>query len=74
LAVTFQFQDSYLPNIYRTNYFLRKAGIRPTPPGRSKVRDSLKAWTMGGALCARNALRRVLRRRRPEDLDDGQCR
>lgn len=74
LAVTFQFQDSYLPNIYRTNYFLRKAGIKPLPPGQSKVRDVLKAWTMGSVIYARDGLRRVIRRRRSEDLDDGPCR
>jgi hypothetical protein len=74
LAVTFQFQDSYLPNIYRTNYFLRKAGITPVPPGRSKTRDALKAWTMAGALCARNAVRRLRRRQRPDDRDTGPCR
>lgn len=73
LAVTFQFRDSSLPNIYRTNYFLRKAGIRPLPPGRSKVRDALKAWTMGSAVGCRNAVRRVLGRGRGEQ-DAGQCR
>ncbi len=60
LAITFQFMDMRLPNIYRTNYFLRKAGLRPLPPGQSKVRDALKAWTMGGAIGARNVFRRVL--------------
>jgi hypothetical protein len=59
LAVTFEFPDSNLANIYRLNYFLRKAGVRPLPPGSSKVRDTLKSWTMGGAISARNAFRRI---------------
>ena len=74
LAITFQFMDMRLPNIYRTNYFLRKAGLRPLPPGQSKVRDALKAWTMGGAIGARNVFRRVLGRGRTEGHDAGPCR
>jgi hypothetical protein len=70
LAVTFQFRDS-LANVYRANYYLRKLGICPLPPGRSRVRDFLKAWTMGSAIGARNVLRRLLGRKNPEV---GQCR
>jgi hypothetical protein len=64
LAFTFQFPDSMLANIYRTNYFLRKVGLRPVPPGRSKVRDALKSWAMGSAIGTRDAFRRVLGRKR----------
>jgi hypothetical protein len=74
LAVTFQFRDSTLPNIYRTNYYLRKAGIKPLPPGRSRVRDNLKAWTMGSAIGTRNLLRRALGRQGASEQDAGQCR
>jgi hypothetical protein len=50
IAMTFQFHDSALANIYRTNYFLRKVGIVPTPPGRSRIRDTLKSSVMGSAI------------------------
>jgi hypothetical protein len=60
LAMTFQFPESVLGNIYRWNYYLRKAGLGPLPPGRSSLRDALKAWTMGGAVGVRNAVRRAL--------------
>jgi hypothetical protein len=33
--------------IYQVNYCLRKAGLRPKPPGRSAVMDGLKAGLMG---------------------------
>jgi hypothetical protein len=62
LAMIFQFPESILGNIYRWNYYLRKAGVRPLPPGRSKIRDTLKAWTMGGAIGVRNRLRTILGR------------
>jgi hypothetical protein len=64
LAMIFQFPESALGNIYRCNYFLRKAGIRPSPPGRWKIGDTLKRWTMGGALGVRNAVGAALRRKR----------
>jgi hypothetical protein len=73
LAVTFQSKDASLPNVYRTNHFLRKAGLHPLPPGRSRVRDALKAWTMGTAVATRNALRRVLRRGGVKAEDTGLC-
>ena len=63
LSMIFQFPDTYLGNIYRWNYFLRKAGIRPLPPGRSNVRDALKAWTMDGAIRTQKVLGKVLGRK-----------
>lgn len=64
LAMIFQFPDAQLGNIYRTNYFLRKAGLRPLPPGHSQVRDALKSWTMTSAIGVKNAVGRVLGRKR----------
>src|SRR5262249_22692249 len=63
LSMIFQFPDTHLGNIYRCNYFLRKAGIRPLPPGRSKVRDALKTWTMECANRARKSVGSMLRRK-----------
>jgi hypothetical protein len=31
--------------VYQANYFLRKMGLKPVPPGRSPLRDSLK-WSV----------------------------
>ena len=30
-------------HVFQMNYYLRKLGIRPAPPGTSAVRDALKA-------------------------------
>jgi hypothetical protein len=62
LSMFFQFPESVLGNIYRCNYYLRKAGMRPLPPGRSRIRDAIKTWTMGGAIGVRRAVRRALGR------------
>lgn len=42
----FQYRNDRLANIYRANYYLRKAGIHPTPPGRSALRDRIKGQGM----------------------------
>lgn len=64
LAMIFQFPDWQLGNIYRSNYFLRKAGLKPLPPGRFKVGDTLKSWAMTGVIGAKNAVGRLLGQRR----------
>ncbi|HEV8061278.1 MAG TPA: hypothetical protein VGP68_15475 [Gemmataceae bacterium] len=62
LAMIFQFPESVLGNVYRANHFLRKLGIKPRPPGSSRVGDKLKAFAMGSAIGARDTVKRVLRR------------
>ncbi len=48
--VNFQFHERMSANIYRANYYLRKLGVVPIPPGRSRLRDSLKARAMACAI------------------------
>lgn len=48
LSLNFQFRNTKLGNIYRANYYLRKLGLHPTPPGRSQVLDRTKAVFMQG--------------------------
>lgn len=42
----FEFLDKRLGNIYRANYLVRKMGFHPVPPGKSPVRDAIKAHGM----------------------------
>jgi len=54
-SLNFKFKDSVIGNIYRANYVMRKMGLKPTPPGTSSMRDSMKraaATTVVGALNA----------------------
>jgi hypothetical protein len=57
LSVNFQFSDNYRANLYRANYYLRKFGITPTPPGRSRIRDVVKANAIQGARLVSKPLR-----------------
>ncbi len=43
LNVNFQFYDRYWANLYRANYYLRRAGIQPHPPGEHPLSDALKS-------------------------------
>lgn len=42
LSANFHLHDALLGYVYRTNYWLRRCGLRPTPPGRSKWLDTAK--------------------------------
>jgi Cupin-like domain len=64
LAMIFQYPMSALGNVYRCNYYLRKAGMKPMPPGRSVLRDALKRWTVSGVMRAHGVLGRLRRWRR----------
>lgn len=43
LNVNFQFHDQYWANLYKANYYLRRAGLKPGPPGAHPVSDRLKS-------------------------------
>jgi hypothetical protein len=42
LSINFQFRARTCTDVYRTNYYLRRLGLAPTPPGRSELKDSVK--------------------------------
>jgi hypothetical protein len=42
LSVSFQFRDTARANAFRSNYYLRKFGLRPKPPGSSPATDWIK--------------------------------
>ncbi|MEI5996900.1 cupin-like domain-containing protein [Paraburkholderia bengalensis] len=62
LSVNFQFVDSMRKDVYRANYYLRKLGLNPCPPGRSAVRDRAKAMAYSTAQSAQRAIRSALHR------------
>jgi hypothetical protein len=59
LSVNFQFRDSFRADLYRANYWLRKIGFSPTPPGKSRLRDNLKRTAYGRARSVRRAFKRA---------------
>jgi hypothetical protein len=45
LNVNFQFYDQYWANLYKANYYLRRVGITPNPPGTNVIADQIKSLT-----------------------------
>jgi len=58
LSVNFQFKDPMRANAYRANYWLRKLGLNPTPPGKSPILDSIKAQAVKPVLLATSVYER----------------
>jgi hypothetical protein len=46
-----------LARIYKLNHRLRRYGLKPTPPGKSRSRDQLKLAAAGGIAAVRRVLR-----------------
>lgn len=61
LNVNFDFHDRLLGDIYRMNYFLRKLGLKPTPPNRSALVDFAKATAVSRARALARGVRSLCR-------------
>ena len=49
-SINFCFNDETIPDLYRVNHYLRRAGLNPVQPGESPLADSVKGI---GAKCLR---------------------
>lgn len=57
LNVNFQFHDRYWANLYRANYYLRRAGITPSAPGTHRVSDYVKSLAFTAAQRAKYSIK-----------------
>ena len=58
LNVNFQFHDTEIANLYKANYYLRRAGLKPGLPGRNKTADRAKALAFTAALNVKRTLKK----------------
>jgi hypothetical protein len=58
LSVSYQYRDSDRKYVYQANYYLRKLGLNPTPPGKSAFLDHSKRLAVGAGLGAKKLLAR----------------
>jgi hypothetical protein len=42
LSINFEFNARTKSDVYRANFYLRRLGLKPTPPGRSELKDGAK--------------------------------
>jgi hypothetical protein len=59
LSVNFQFKDPLRANVYRSNFLLRKLGLKPTPPGISPTLDVIKSQAVKPIVWAANTYKRL---------------
>jgi hypothetical protein len=64
LSLNFEFPRWMYADVCRANHYLRKLGLRPQPPGRSKVGDSVKSSAMGTTIRLHKAVRRLTSRKK----------
>ncbi|MDB6017025.1 MAG: transcriptional regulator [Pedosphaera sp.] len=58
LSINFHYRNFVKANLYRANYYMRKMGLKPTPPGKSKVGDAMKRGVIGGLTKARRMFKK----------------
>ena len=57
LSLNFELPRAHGPDIYLANYHLRRLGIVPQPPGRSRLVDAVKASAMRTARVVKHGIR-----------------
>jgi hypothetical protein len=63
MNINYQLKDTRRKYIYQSNYYLRKMGMNPVPPGRSPVRDLAKNLTMGTLVNVKDLVRNGFKRK-----------
>jgi hypothetical protein len=58
IALDFEYPRWKYADVYKANYYLRKAGLSPRPPGRSILADRPKAAVIAGLRNIKNLVRR----------------
>ena len=61
LSLNFELPRATCADIYLANHYLRRFGVTPRPPGRSKVADRLKATAIQAARSAKQVVKRESR-------------
>ncbi|HWZ11781.1 MAG TPA: hypothetical protein VNX22_01430 [Acidobacteriaceae bacterium] len=59
LSLNFQFKNPVLGNIYRANYYLRRMGLNPTPPHKSRIGDFIKGHGMSIPVTALKTYKKI---------------
>ena len=61
LSLNFQFKNPVLGNIYRANYYLRRMGLNPTPPHKSRIGDFIKGHGMALPVTALKTYKKIVK-------------
>jgi hypothetical protein len=67
LNINFQFEAAAWENLYKANYYLRRAGITPAPPGKNPGADRIKSRAYAAVQSMRRSVK-ASRNLHPETL------
>ena len=59
ISINFQYHEAVLADVYRANHWLRRLGLRPSPPQRSPIVDGVKRVALRSAQSVNAAKRRI---------------
>jgi len=58
-SISYQYKDTRRKHVYQANYYLRKMGLNPTPPGKSMLLDNTKRAVVSAGFAGKNLLKKV---------------
>ncbi|MBV8629378.1 MAG: cupin-like domain-containing protein [Silvibacterium sp.] len=56
LSISYQYKDWQRKYVFQANYYLRKMGLNPTPPGKSALLDNTKRMVMQAGFAGKKLL------------------
>ena len=57
LSISYQYKDWRRKYVFQANYYLRRMGLNPTPPGKSALLDNIKRIVMQAGFAGKKLLR-----------------
>jgi len=58
-SISYQYKDTRRKHVYQANYYLRRMGLNPTPPGKSALLDNTKRAVVSAGFAAKNLLKKI---------------
>lgn len=58
-SVSYQYKDTRRKHVYQANYYLRRMGLNPTPPGRSELLDNTKRALVSAGFAGKNIVKKL---------------
>jgi hypothetical protein len=58
-SISYQYKDTRRKHVYQANYYLRKMGFNPTPPGKSAVLDNTKRAIVSAGFVGKNLVKKL---------------
>jgi hypothetical protein len=69
-SVSYQYKDTRRKHVYQANYYLRKMGLNPTPPGKSALLDNTKRMAVSAGFAGKNLVKKL--KSKPAKSSDGK--